>query len=72
MNEPLSQIVKDKCDKNHACAVLKGDKAKSRFAIKLKDEGLVQANKYLRDNGLFPDDDDDDDDMVFGDDDFPS
>merc|ERR1712039_336689 len=39
--------------------------------IKLKEPGITAANRFLKDQGLFPEDDDDDD-VVYGDDDFPS
>jgi len=41
------------------------------YPIKLKEQGITAANRFLKDTGLFPEDDDDDD-IVYGDDDFPS
>lgn len=67
-----SGYVAAKSNKTKAFALLKCDKEKGRFSIKLKDTGIGAANAYLREHGLFPDDDDDEDDMCFGDDDFPS
>ena len=68
MKEPASCFKSG--DKTLAYATIA--KATGKFPIKLKDEGLVQANAYLRQHGLFPEDnDDDDEEFVFGDDDFP-
>lgn len=54
-----------------AFGIIKGDKEAERFPIKLKDEALAAAIKYLKDRDCFPDDDDDDDDDVcYGDDAF--
>jgi len=48
------------------------DADKGIFPLKIREAMIVEANNFLRKNGLFPEDDDDDDEMVFGDDDFPS
>jgi hypothetical protein len=54
-----------------AVGVVKQDKEKGKFPIKLRDEGLNASIALLKSKGLFPDKDDSSDEMVFGDDDFP-
>jgi len=52
---------------------VKADGDKGIFPLKIREAMILEANKFLRKRGLFPEDNDsDDDEMVFGDDDFPS
>jgi len=53
-----------------AIGVVKANKEKGIFPLKIKDDGINFAVMYLREKGCFPEDDDDDDDECFGDDDF--
>lgn len=45
---------------------------KGIFPLKIRESMILEANNFLRKEGLFPEDNGDDDDYVFGDDDFPS
>lgn len=54
-----------------AFGIIKGDKEAGRFPIKLKDEALATAIKYLKDRDCFPEDEDEDEDFeCYGDDAF--
>jgi len=54
-----------------AVGIVKQDKEKGKFPVKLRDEAINSSIGLLKGKGLFPDKDDDSDEMVFGDDDFP-
>eukprot|EP00299_Pterocystis_sp_00344_P015831 c7922_g1_i1.p1 GENE.c7922_g1_i1~~c7922_g1_i1.p1 ORF type:complete len:790 (+),score=239.34 c7922_g1_i1:42-2372(+) len=59
-------------DAAYAQAVVPADQAKGRFPIKMKDEAIAAAVKYLQEKGCFPQDNghDSDSDVCYGDDAF--